>query len=185
MEFSRQEYWSGLPFLSPRHLPDSEIEPRSPALQADSLLSEPPRKPHSMLYPLYIHMPFWKLKKKKSNKKWEDNGYSHAKTDAISQGQRRCESLKGNKKVHLTSRFSGKALSTRWQGQKRPRGLGVTRPAFWKLKCHSHLDSKALCVLLSWNLEEMKKNANQRVYYQIRRLHLTYILITLNVSNQS
>ena len=65
MEFSRQEYWSGLPFLSPRHLPDSEIEPRSPALQADSLLSEPPRKPHSMLYPLYIHMPFWKLKKKK------------------------------------------------------------------------------------------------------------------------
>ena len=38
--FSRQEYWSGLPFPSPGDLPDSGIEPRSPALQADSLLTE-------------------------------------------------------------------------------------------------------------------------------------------------
>ena len=36
MEFSRQEYWSGLPFPSPGDLPDPGIEPRSPALQADS-----------------------------------------------------------------------------------------------------------------------------------------------------
>ena len=36
MEFSRQEYWSGLPFSSPRYLSDPGIEPRSPALQADS-----------------------------------------------------------------------------------------------------------------------------------------------------
>ena len=35
--FSRQEYWSGFPFPSPGDLPDSGIEPRSPALQADSL----------------------------------------------------------------------------------------------------------------------------------------------------
>ena len=35
--FSRQEYWSGLPFPSPGDLPDPEIEPRSPALQADAL----------------------------------------------------------------------------------------------------------------------------------------------------
>ena len=35
--FSRQEYWSGLPFLSPGYLPDPGIEPWSPALQADSL----------------------------------------------------------------------------------------------------------------------------------------------------
>ena len=35
MEFSRQEYWSGLPFPSPGDLPDPGIEPRSPALQAD------------------------------------------------------------------------------------------------------------------------------------------------------
>ena len=44
MEFSRQEYWSGLPFPSPGDLPDPGIESGSPALQADSLLFEPPRK---------------------------------------------------------------------------------------------------------------------------------------------
>ena len=42
MGFSRQEYWSGLPFPSPGDLPDPGIEPRSPALQADTLTSEPP-----------------------------------------------------------------------------------------------------------------------------------------------
>ena len=40
MEFSRQEEWSGLPFPSPGDLPDPGIKPRSPALQADSLLTE-------------------------------------------------------------------------------------------------------------------------------------------------
>ena len=44
MEFSRQEYWSGLPFPSPGDLPDPGIEPRSPALQVDALTSEPPGK---------------------------------------------------------------------------------------------------------------------------------------------
>ena len=42
MGFSRQEYWSGLPFPSPGDLPDPGIESRSPALQADALTSEPP-----------------------------------------------------------------------------------------------------------------------------------------------
>ena len=42
MEFPRQEYWSGLPFPSPEYLPNPGIEPRSPALQADPLPSEPP-----------------------------------------------------------------------------------------------------------------------------------------------
>ena len=42
MEFSRQEYWSGVLFPSPRDLPDSRIECWSPALQADALPSEPP-----------------------------------------------------------------------------------------------------------------------------------------------
>ena len=42
MELSRQEYWSEYPFPSPGDLPDPGIEPRSSALQADSLLSEPP-----------------------------------------------------------------------------------------------------------------------------------------------
>ena len=45
MGCSRQEHWSGLPFPSPGDLPDPEIEPRSPALEVDSLLSEPPGKP--------------------------------------------------------------------------------------------------------------------------------------------
>ena len=44
MELSRQEYWSGLPFPSPGDLPDPEMEPRSPAVQADSLPSELPGK---------------------------------------------------------------------------------------------------------------------------------------------
>ena len=42
MGFSRQEYWSGLPFPSPGDLPDPGIEPGSPAFQADTLTSEPP-----------------------------------------------------------------------------------------------------------------------------------------------
>ena len=45
MEFSRQEYWSGLPFPSPGDLPNPGIEPRSSALQADALPSEPPGRP--------------------------------------------------------------------------------------------------------------------------------------------
>ena len=44
MEFSKQEYWSGLPCPTPRDLPDPGIKPRSPALQVDSLPSEPPGK---------------------------------------------------------------------------------------------------------------------------------------------
>ena len=44
MEFSRQEYWSGLPFASPGNLPYPGIEPRSSALWADPLPSEPPGK---------------------------------------------------------------------------------------------------------------------------------------------
>ena len=45
IRFSRQEYWSGLPFPSPGDLPYPGIEPRSPALQADALTSEPLGKP--------------------------------------------------------------------------------------------------------------------------------------------
>ena len=47
MGFSRQEYWSGLPFPSPGDLPDPGIEPRSPSLQAETLLPEPAGKPTS------------------------------------------------------------------------------------------------------------------------------------------
>ena len=45
MGFSRQAYWSGLPFPSPGDLPNPGIEPGSPALEADALTSEPPGKP--------------------------------------------------------------------------------------------------------------------------------------------
>ena len=48
MGFPRQEHWSGLPFASPGDLPEPGIEPRSPALQADSLPSEPLGKPYFM-----------------------------------------------------------------------------------------------------------------------------------------
>ena len=43
--FPRQKYWSGLPFPSPGDLPNPGTEPVSPALQADTLQSEPPGKP--------------------------------------------------------------------------------------------------------------------------------------------
>ena len=46
MEFSRQEYWNRLPFPSPGDLPNPGIKPGCPALQADALPSEPPRKPN-------------------------------------------------------------------------------------------------------------------------------------------
>ena len=54
MGFSRQEYWSGLPFPPQEDLPNPGIKPRSPALQADSLLTEP----------LLDMMPIKKKKKK-------------------------------------------------------------------------------------------------------------------------
>ena len=49
MGFSRQEYWSGLPFASPGDRPDPGIEPESPALETDALTSEPPGKPGVIL----------------------------------------------------------------------------------------------------------------------------------------
>ena len=49
MEFSKPEYQSGYPFPSPGDLPNSGIEPRFPALQADSLLAEPQGKPNRQI----------------------------------------------------------------------------------------------------------------------------------------
>ena len=54
MGFSRQEYWNGLLFPSPGHLPDPGIEPRSPAWQADSLLTE--------LQGKHLSIPLWASK---------------------------------------------------------------------------------------------------------------------------
>ena len=47
MEFSRQEYWSGLPFPSPGDLPNPGTEPGSPTLQVEALPSEPPGNPQN------------------------------------------------------------------------------------------------------------------------------------------
>ena len=51
MGFSRQEYWSGLPFSSSEDLPSTRIEPGSPTLWADSLLSDLPGKPGNPYFP--------------------------------------------------------------------------------------------------------------------------------------
>ena len=53
MGFSRQEYWSGLPFPSP------EIEPRSPALQADSLPTELQGKPYFNFYQKFLRTTYY------------------------------------------------------------------------------------------------------------------------------
>ena len=53
MEFSRPQYWSGEPFLSPGDLPNSGIKPRSCTLQADSLPAKPPGKPKNMEWVAY------------------------------------------------------------------------------------------------------------------------------------
>ena len=68
MKFSRQEYWSGLPIPSPGDLPNPGIKPVSPALQVNSLPSEPPGKPHKDLaHPKYINKVIYTyIHKKKS-----------------------------------------------------------------------------------------------------------------------
>ena len=64
MGVSRQEYWSGLPFLSSGDLPDPGIEPRSPALQGESLLTELQGKPYYYLgYYYYLRMGKYSLNK--------------------------------------------------------------------------------------------------------------------------
>ena len=56
MGFSRQEYWSGLPFPSPGDLPNPGIEPGSPEFQADTLTSEPQGKLFNPFLPLFFLM---------------------------------------------------------------------------------------------------------------------------------
>ena len=64
MGFSRQEYWSGLPFPSPGDLPDPGTKPRSPALQADALPSEPQEKPTTPRWnTIYVTIQTYTLKK--------------------------------------------------------------------------------------------------------------------------
>ena len=69
MEFSRQEYWSSLLFPSPGDIPDLESKPRSPALQADSLLSEPPGK-HCSLY-FWVFCRYFMIKNNNYDALWQ------------------------------------------------------------------------------------------------------------------
>ena len=62
--FSRQEYWSVLPFPSPGDLPNPRIEPRSPTLQADTLTSEPPGKGCLDLKSIGLQCLFWSISSK-------------------------------------------------------------------------------------------------------------------------
>ena len=70
MEFSRQEYWSELPFPSPGDLPHRGIEPGSPAWQADSLPTEPLEKPRKLNTMIHVK------KKKKKNTLGQSGVYS-------------------------------------------------------------------------------------------------------------
>ena len=63
MGFSRQEYWSGLPFPSPGDLPSPGIKPRYPALEADALTSEPPGKPYQIVIRLSERLSWTTLSK--------------------------------------------------------------------------------------------------------------------------
>ena len=65
MRFSRQGYWSGLPFPSPGDLPNPGVEPRSPILQADSLLTELQGKPRHIAFVSLIRHILIKLTKTK------------------------------------------------------------------------------------------------------------------------
>ena len=57
MQFSKQEYWSGLPLPSPRNLPDPRIKPVSPVWQADSSPLSHPGKPTELSYIISIFLP--------------------------------------------------------------------------------------------------------------------------------
>ena len=59
MEFSRREYWNGLPCPSPGDLPNSRIELKSPSLQADSLPPKPPGKPCIISRKSHLKVQFW------------------------------------------------------------------------------------------------------------------------------
>jgi len=61
MEFSRQEYWSGLAFPSPGHLPNTGIEPGTHESQADSLSSEQPGKPMILVFIILSFKPGFSL----------------------------------------------------------------------------------------------------------------------------
>ena len=92
MEFSRQEYWSGLPFPSPGDLTHPGIEPGPPALRADSLLSEPPEKAkESNIHLLIVAMISFSLED--CQKKWEKYDPLLKKWDIITDPKSSCDTV--------------------------------------------------------------------------------------------
>ena len=93
LEFSRQEYWSGLPFPSPEDLPDPGIKPTSPAQAGSFFTTEPPGKPRPSVLgpnsPSYVLPIGWRFQTRIA--RWNDQGltitaqFPHSKTKRILQ----------------------------------------------------------------------------------------------------
>ena len=83
MGFSRQKYWSVLPFLSPGDLPDPGIRPGFPALLEDSLVSETPGKPYASLLSVTLGKPSFPHTLIKSMEKTLINVLGHKELDVI------------------------------------------------------------------------------------------------------
>ena len=90
MGFSRQEYWSGLPFPSPGDLPDPGIKPRSPALQADALTSEPIRIHKWYEVYTYIYTLLLLFRCSVVSDSLQPHGLQHAKLPCPSPSPRAC-----------------------------------------------------------------------------------------------
>ena len=127
MGFSRQEYWSGLPFPSPGDLPNSGIElpnsGRSPALWADALPSEPPRKSSDLL------------------KRHEITSESHTRNSLPVQWLELCASTAGG----LGSIPGGGIRSCKPHGQKQTNEKPVS---WWSLGELDSLEDISLCIFL-------------------------------------
>ena len=107
VRFSRQEYCSGLPFLSPGDLPDPGIEPRSPTLQVDSLPSEPPGKSVRKREIIYVTMGSFisMLNKYEPNKSelflWKSNFLNTLREQFESDGKRKKKQRKVSLWFHI------------------------------------------------------------------------------------
>ena len=86
MGFSRQEYWSGLPCPPPGDLPETRIEPTSPALQVDSLPTEPHGKSRWKDYTALIHF-WWKIQRYKEQASASLKGFPFITTYSFQWGK--------------------------------------------------------------------------------------------------
>ena len=94
MEFSRQEYWSGLPFPSPGDLPNPGIEPGSPSSWADASPSEPPGKTlvSSSKPPRELSQPFLQVRTWGEDTTYESETRPHQTSNRPGPGFQTCQS---------------------------------------------------------------------------------------------